>query len=133
MMIDLRQMHFLEWVVWIIPVIVIGVALGGVFKKHWVFTSSRFWRLSCFVLPVLPLCLGVVTYGICKLIGYHNGRTEGFHPDAFAFGCFMLATPVYIVIGFLFSILAKGVRIFASVLNLCLGILWYVVATHVRM
>jgi hypothetical protein len=133
MRIDLSQMHWLEWVVWFIPVIVIGVALGGILKKHWAFTSSLFWRLSCFALPILPMCLGVATHGICELVGYHNGRTEGFHPDNFAFGCFLLATPVYIVIGLLFSIFARGVRIFASVLNICLGILWYVAAAHVRM
>jgi hypothetical protein len=79
------------------------------------------------------MCLAMVVYGICKLVGYDNGSQEAFHPDNFAFGCFFIATPAYILIALLFSVFARGVRIFASALNLCLMVLWLVAMTHVRM
>jgi hypothetical protein len=133
MAIDLKRMHWLEWAVWLIPFIVIGAALGGLFRKRGSFTSSLFWRLTCFVLPILPMCLALVVYGICKLVGYDNGRLEAFHPDNFACGCFFIATPVYILVALVFSVFAEGVRLFASALNLCLGVVWFVAITHLRM
>jgi hypothetical protein len=133
MTIELSRMNWLERVVWIIPFVVIGVAIGGLLMKRWSFTSSLFWRISCFVLAILPMCLAVLTYGVCMLIGYDNGQPEGFRPDSFAFGCFFIASPVYIIAALLLSIFAKGVRAYALGVNICLGIVWYVAVTHVKM
>lgn len=133
MKLDFRQLNALEWAVWVFPLIVIAFAVYGIVNKGWSFTASLVWRWSCFVLPILPILIGVGTYGFCKLIGYDNGSTEGFHPDGFAFGCFLLITPMYIVLALILSALAKGMRVLATLANVALGIIWYLIAANIRM
>jgi hypothetical protein len=126
-------MNFMEWGVWLALLTTMLFGIGGLIKNGWSFTTCAFWKIASFALPVFPVCLGAVTMLVCYLARYDNGSMEAFHPDSFMFGCFAVGTPVFIVVGFLFSIFAKGIRLIASATNIGLGVLWWLIMTHIRM
>jgi hypothetical protein len=131
--IELSSMNVMEWVVWLALLTTILVGIGGLITNGWSFTTGLFWRIASFALPVFPVCLGAVTLLVCRLARYDNGSMDAFHPDSFMCGCLFIGTPVFIVVGFLFSLFAKGIRWAASATNIGLGVLWWLVMTHIKM
>lgn len=126
------KMPLIEQVVFLLPLAAITGAALGVVKRGWSFASSLYWRVCCFLLPVLPMLIGSATFGICWLVRYDNGSASGFHPDAFAFDCFGI-TPFFILVAVPFSVLAKGMRIVALSVNIGLAMVWIYAIFHITM
>lgn len=112
-----RLLRPLDWVYYLVPPITIAFALGGLLARGWSFTSSVFWRSSCLVLPIFPVSFALATISL--------------DPDAL-FGSIFFATPVYILIGLVFSAFAKGMRLVALAVNSCLGFLWMLAINTMR-